>query len=45
MLGVDLGKGRHAGTWKCLVCPGVAETETFLFRKIVLMVELLPTLG
>lgn len=32
-------------TWKCLVCPGVAETETFLSLRIVLMVELFPTLG
>lgn len=34
-----------SNTWKCFVRPGVAETDTFLFPRIVLMVELLPTLG
>lgn len=32
-------------TWKCLVWPGVADTDTFLLPMMVLMVELLPTLG
>lgn len=32
-------------TWKCFVRPGVADTDTFLSPRIVLMVELLPTLG
>ena len=32
-------------TWKCFVLPGVSETGTFLPLKMVLMVELLPTLG
>lgn len=34
-----------SNTWKCFVRPGVADTDTFLFPRIVLMVELLPTLG
>lgn len=47
------GKQRREGaqdkeqghTWKCLVWPGVADTDTFLLPMMVLMVELLPTLG
>lgn len=32
-------------TWKCLVWPGVADTDTFLLPMMVLIVELLPTFG
>jgi hypothetical protein len=31
--------------WKCLVFPGVAETETFFDPSKALMVDDLPTLG
>lgn len=34
-----------ASTWKCLVWPGVADTETFFLPRMVLIVELFPTLG
>lgn len=31
--------------WKCLVLPGVADTEHFLASRIAFIVELLPTFG
>lgn len=32
-------------TWKCLVFPGVDDTETFLYCNKELIVELFPTFG
>jgi len=32
-------------TWKCFVLPGVADTGTFFIFSMLLIVELLPTLG
>ena len=37
--------GERRIVWKCLVLPGVAETETFFSPMSALIVEDLPTLG